>query len=171
MVQIEIVAETGSKGRNPTEKERVENGNNENCGDEALQNPIIIVGDKMNKESGGENGMDESNANVIANMNAMLEVQQGDQRDVPMQTGPINQKAKPTWVRLRRMDCGPKETEDSEKIKTLGKRVATQMWDEGSNKDHKAQPGKRGKAEAHDENSSEISARVVCCPCQEQLKY
>ena len=75
LVQTEIAAETGSKGRNPTAKERVENGNSENCGDDALQNPIIIAGDKLSKESGGENGIDENNANVIANINAMLEVQ------------------------------------------------------------------------------------------------
>ena len=167
LVQTEIAAVTGSKGRNPTAKERVDNGNSENCGDDALQNPIIIAGDKLNKESGGENGIDENNANVIANINAMLEVQQEDQRIVAMQTGPINQKAKPTWVRLRRMDCGLKETEGSEQMRILGKRVATQ-WDEGSNRDHEARPGKKGKAEAHDENSTEISARVVCRPCQEQ---
>ena len=75
LVQTEIAAETGSKGRNLTVKEIVENGNSENCGDDALQNPIIIAGDKLNKESGGENGIDENNANVIANINAMLEVQ------------------------------------------------------------------------------------------------
>ena len=66
------------------------------------------------------------------------------------------------------MDYGPKETKASEKISALGKRMATQMLDEDSNRDNEAQPGKRGKAEAHDENSNEISARVDYRPWREQ---
>ena len=167
LVQTGIAAVTGSKGRNPTAKEGVDNGNSENRGDDALQNPIITAGDKLDKESGEENGIDEDHANVIANLNAMLEAQQQDQINVAMQTGPLNQKAKPTWVRLRRMECGPKETEGSEQMQSLGKRMATQ-WDEGSNRDHEARPGKKGKTEAQDGNSTEISARVVGRPCREQ---
>ena len=119
------MAATGNEMRNPTEKNEVENENSENHGDGALQNPIIIAIEKLNKESGGGNGIDESNVNLISNMDAMLDVQRVDQRDVPMQNGPLIQKAKPTWVRLRRMDCGPKESEASGKTSALGKRVAT----------------------------------------------
>ena len=61
-----------------------------------LQNPTLIAVEKLNKESGEGNGIEESNVNIISNMDAMLEGQQVDQRDVPTQTGPINQKAKPT---------------------------------------------------------------------------
>ena len=168
LVQIETTTAIGSKVGNPTEKERGENENSKNHREEALQNPTIIVVEKLNKESGGGKGIEESNVRINSNTDAMLEVQHVDQRDVPMQNGPNNQKAKPTWVRLRRMDCEPKETEASEKISALGKRVATQMLEEDSNKDDEAQPGKRGKAEAHDKNSKEILARVVYRPCREQ---
>ena len=162
------MAATGNEMRNPTEKNEVENENSENHGDGALQNPIIIAIEQLNKESGGGNGIDESNVNLISNMDAMLDVQRVDQRDVPMQNGPLIQKAKPTWVRLCRMDCGPKESEASGETSALGKRVAMQMLDEYRNKDDEAQPGKRGKVEAHDENSNKISARVDNCPCREQ---
>ena len=168
LVQIETATTIGSKVGNPTEKERGENENSKNHREEALQNPTIIVVEKLNKESGGGKGIEESNVRISSNTDAMLEVQHVDQRDVPMQNGPNNQKAKPTWVRLRRMDCEPKETEAGEKISALGKRVATQMLEEDSNRDDEAQPGKRGKAEAHDENSKEILARVVYRPCREQ---
>ena len=75
---------------------------------------------------------------INSNTDAMLEVQHVDQRDVLMQKRPNNQKAKPTWVRLRQIDCGPKETEVGEKISALGKRVATQMLEEDSNRDEEA---------------------------------
>lgn len=153
-------AVTGSNVGNPTEKERSEYGNSENHGDGALQNPIIIAVEKLNKESGGGNGVDESNIKINSNKEAMLEVKQVDQGDETMQNGPNNQKAKPTWVRLCHMDCGPKEIKAGEKKITLGKRVATQMLDENSNRNGETQPGKRGKAKAHHENSKEISARV-----------
>nr|POE60892.1 uncharacterized protein CFP56_31317 [Quercus suber] len=168
LVQTEIAAAMGSKVRNPTEKERVENRNDENHGDEVLQNPAIIAVEKLNKESSRVNGIEESNVNMISNIDGRLEVHQVDQKDVSMQNGPINQKAKPTWVRLRCMDCGPKETKASEKISSLGKRVATQMLEEDSNRDDEAQTGKRSKAEARNENSQEISARVDFRPCWEQ---
>ena len=60
MVQIETAAMTGSKVGNPMEKERGDNRNNENHGEEALQNPTIIAVEKLNKESGGGNGIEES---------------------------------------------------------------------------------------------------------------
>ena len=105
LVQTEKAAATGSKVGKPREKERCENGNSEILGDGALQNPIIIAVEKPNKESSGGNGIDESNVKTNLNSEAILEVQHVDQKDASMQNKPNNQKAKPTWVRLRHMDC------------------------------------------------------------------
>lgn len=52
-----------------------------------------------------------------------------------MQNGLTNQKPKTTWVRLRRMEYGPKEIENAENQITLGKRVAAQMMDNDNNSD------------------------------------
>lgn len=168
LVQAETVAARESKVGNPREKEMCEDGNSEIHGNGTLHNPIITAVETLNKESIGVNSMEESNVKIKLNSTAIKEIQQVDQGDVSMQNGPNNQKSKPTWVRLRRMDCGPKEIEFGEKISVLGKRMATQLLEKDSLKDDEAQPGKRGKADVYEEHSKEISARVDYRPCREQ---
>lgn len=153
---------------NPREKEGCENGKSGILGNGALQNPTITAVEKLHKERSGVHGLDESNVQFNVNTEAIMKVQQVDQGNVSIQNGSNNQKSKPTWVRLRRMDCGPKEAEVGEKISVLGKRMTKNLLEENSTRDVEEQPGKRGKADAHEECSKETSARVDYRPCREQ---
>lgn len=168
MVQAEKAAVTESKVENPREKEGCENGKSEILGNGALQNPTITAVEKLHKERSGVHGLDESNVHFNVNQEAIMKVQQVDQGNVSIQNGPNNQKSKPTWVRLRRMDCGPKEAEVGEKISVLGKRMTKNLLEENNTRDVEEQPGKRGKTDAHEECSKETSARVDYRPCREQ---
>ena len=90
-----------------------------------LQNPTINAIIRSDKEGSDDYGIKESNVKSSANTEGTLESSHANHVDTPMQNGPTNQKPKPSWVRLRCMDCGPKEIEKAGTYIPLGKRVAT----------------------------------------------
>ena len=138
--------------------------------DGQLQNPAINAARKPDKERSEDYGIEEGN--VISNSKAevTLEHPYANHVDLPMQNRLTNQKPKSTWVRLRRMECGPNEIENVESQITLGKRVAVQMLDNDVNRDKEERTNKKGKTEVHEANFEEISARVGQSPLPEAMR-
>ena len=101
------------------------------------------------------------NVSLIMNIANMEEPMQFNYVDINMQDGLDVPKPKSTWVRMHRVDCGPKEKQGRDYQSMLRKRVVSETIDNDSMKDSEAHGGKWGKVEAHDKYANKISTSGI----------
>lgn len=123
---------------------------------------------KAVKDSNKERLEVHDNVSLIMNTANMEEPMQVNYADIIMQDGLDWPKPKSTWVRMHRVDRGPKEKQGGDYQSALRKRVAMETIDNDSIKDSEAHGRKRGKVEAYDKYADKISARVDYHPCRKQ---